>query len=62
MKSKLKEVIKEKNISQRELADKVGLTEAAISRFISENRIPTGENMLKIANVLGVKVEDLYTL
>ena len=60
--SNLKAILKEKNISQRELADKIGLTESAISRFIKKNRIPTGENMLKIAKVLNVKVEDLYKL
>ena len=60
--SNLKKLLKEKNISQKELADKIGLTESAVSRFVKENRIPTGENMLKIANALNVKVEDLYTL
>lgn len=60
IKSKLKEILIEKNITQRELAKKVGITESAVSRFINKNRIPTGENMLKIANILGVKVEELY--
>lgn len=62
MKSNLKEILKKKKISQKDLADKIGLTESAVSRFISEDRIPTGTNMLKIANVLNVKVEDLYKL
>lgn len=62
MNSNLRTILKEKNISQKELAEKVGLTESAVSRFINENRIPTGENMLKIAKVLNMKVEDLYKL
>ena len=62
MNSNLRTILKEKNISQKELAEKIGLTESAVSRFINENRIPTGENMLKIANVLDVRVEDLYKL
>ena len=62
MNSNLRAILKEKNISQKELAEKIGLTESAVSRFINENRIPTGENMLKIADVLNVKVEDLYKL
>ena len=62
MKSNLREILKKKKISQKDLADKIGLTESAVSRFISEDRIPTGANMLKIANVLNVKVEDLYKL
>jgi len=62
MNSNLRAILKEKNISQKELAEKIGLTESAVSRFINENRIPTGENMLKIANVLDVRVEDLYKL
>ena len=62
MNSNLRTILKEKNISQKELAEKVGLTESAVSRFIKENRVPTGKNMLAIANVLNVKVEDLYKL
>ena len=60
MNSNLKTILENKNITQKELAEKIGLTESAVSRFVKGNRIPTGKNMLAIASVLNVKVEDIY--
>ena len=44
--------LEKNNISQRELAEKTGITEATISRYISSKRIPKATEILKIAKVL----------
>ena len=52
MGERLKEVINKKGISQKELAEKVGCTDAAISRYIKGNRVPRASVLTKIAIVL----------
>ena len=44
--------LEKNNISQKELAEKTGITEATISRYISSQRIPKATEILKIAKVL----------
>ncbi|NOW85584.1 transcriptional regulator with XRE-family HTH domain [Clostridium beijerinckii] len=47
------------NINQKELADRVNVTEATISRYLSGARNPRGEILSKIATVLGVTTDYL---
>ena len=49
---KLKSLLKEKNISQRELAKRSGITEASISRYISGERVPKANVYLAMIKVL----------
>ena len=60
LKSKIKKILDTKGISQKELAEKVGLTESAMSRYVNGSRIPRGEYLISIAKALKVKVEELY--
>jgi Lar family restriction alleviation protein len=46
-------------MSQRELADTVGVTEVAMSRYLNDGRMPKGPILYNIAKVLGVSVDDL---
>ena len=48
-----------KELSQDELAGKVGVTQAAISQFEKGQRLPTPANLKKIAAACDVVVEDL---
>lgn len=45
-------LLKKNNMTQRELANKVGITEVSLSRYISGKRIPKGPVIANIANVL----------
>ncbi|HBJ2623041.1 TPA: helix-turn-helix domain-containing protein [Clostridium botulinum] len=56
---KIEERIQELNISQRELAEKVCVTEATISRYINGERIPRGDIIPKIAKSLKVTADYL---
>ena len=50
---RLASIIKEKRISQKELANAVGVTEAALSHYIKGDRIPRSCTLAKIAELLG---------
>lgn len=50
---------KELNMSQKELADKAGITEATLSRYENNLREPKAEIIGKIAIVLGVSTDYL---
>ena len=47
------------DMTQNELAEKTGLTAAAISRYISGEREPKIIAVVKIANALGVSTDEL---
>ena len=46
-------------MTQRELAEKIGVTEVTLSRYITGKRTPKGPLIVKIAKALDVPVEDL---
>lgn len=56
---RLKDLLQEKGMTQRELADRTGLTEATISRYVNGTRRPRGEALLNIALTLGVTTDYL---
>lgn len=57
MKNKIKEVLKQKGISQKQLCEKVGMSEAGMSNAIKGSA--TRETLQKIADVLEIGVEEL---
>lgn len=46
-------LLKEKGMTQRELADRVGATESAMSKYVNGEREPRAEVLANIATVLG---------
>ena len=44
------------SITQRELAEKSGITEASISRYFSGERSPNIKNAEKMASALGLRI------
>lgn len=52
----LKEVAKDKGITQAEIADKLGLKQSNVSRIFSEKYVPSLKIYIDIATVLGLKV------
>ena len=57
--SRLSLLLRQRGLSQRDLAGMVGLTPAAISRYVSGERKPKAIIVAKIAKSLGVRPEDL---
>lgn len=56
---RLKGLLVESGIKQKELANAIGTTEAAVCRYVKGKRVPQGATMTRIAKVLGVPVEYL---
>lgn len=56
---KLEYCLKQRGMTQRELADKIGITEASMSRYANGNRIPKITTIVNMAYALGVSIEEL---
>ncbi|MFR9511375.1 MAG: helix-turn-helix transcriptional regulator [Rikenellaceae bacterium] len=59
MKLRVKEICKEKGITQKQLAEKIGVAEISLSRSINTN--PTLSTMENIATALGVEITELFS-
>ena len=57
---RLKEALKEKGVTGKELAEKVDVTENAISLIANGKRQPRFELLMDIANVLDVDLTELF--
>lgn len=57
---KLKELLKEKGLTSKELSEKVGVSKTSISQIITENQQPRFELLKQIAEVLDVDIRDLF--
>lgn len=49
----------DKHITQKELADAAGVTESMISKIINAGKVPSVKKLSKIAEKLGVTVDEL---
>ncbi len=59
---RLKELLESQGMSQKELAEKAGITESAVSHYLKGDRIPRGAILLNIAKALGVSTDYLLNL
>lgn len=57
----IKQMLREKNISQKSLAEMTGITESAISHYIKGDRVPRGGNLAKIAKALDTTADYLLS-
>ena len=57
---RVKEILKEKNITAKYLAEKIGMSEVGLSKAISENGNPPLKRLNEIAGALGVPISDLF--
>lgn len=52
--NRLKMLLVNLNLSQKELAQKTNITEAAISRYVQGKRIPNAQSIIQIAEATNV--------
>lgn len=57
---RIKEVLTEKGVTGKDLANKIGLTETSISRIVKGDQYPKIETLIAIASALDVDVKDLF--
>lgn len=55
----LMEMIDEAKMTQRELADAAGLSEAAVSNYIRGRRMPGAKSLVNLADALNCSVDEL---
>ena len=58
--SRLKEVLTEKGMQNKDLAEKIGVTPTTISNITQGNNFPKPETLLKIAEALDVDIRELF--
>ncbi len=59
---KLKHVLEERQMMQKELASKAGLTEGTVCRYISGRRIPRTMELIEICKALNISADYLLGL
>lgn len=57
---RIKELLKEKGISGKQLAQELGVTENSISLILNNKRQPRFETLADIAKVLDVDIRELF--
>jgi len=57
---KLKDILSEKGMTGKELAEKIGVTPASISNIVQGNSFPKPETLIAIAGALDVDIKDLF--
>ena len=57
--NKLSALLKERGMSQKELAEAACLTSASVSRYVNGEREPRALTVATLADVLGVKPSDI---
>lgn len=57
---RLRDILKQKNIKQEELADRLGCTQSAISKMLNRQSRPQKNTILKMATALDVSPTDLW--
>jgi len=58
---RIKELLDQKGLTQKELSELTDITESAISRYVKGDRVPRGTNLVKIAKALGTTADDLLS-
>jgi DNA-binding phage protein len=60
MKTRIKEICKEKAVTISAIAEQIGTPQTSLSRALGENGNPTLDTLQKIADALCVPVADLF--
>lgn len=60
MKTRIKELCREKGVTISSIAEQIGTTQTSLSRALGDNGNPTLETLEKIANALNVEVTELF--
>ena len=60
IKLRIKEILREKGITQKEFATLLGMTEVGLSKSINENGNPDFKRLNKIASTLNVPIVELF--
>jgi transcriptional regulator with XRE-family HTH domain len=57
---RIKEILKDKKITAKELAEKVGISRENITNIVNEKSKPAFDTLIKISEALNVPLSDLF--
>jgi len=57
-----RELLQEKNYTQEKLANKLGITQIAVSKWVCGKTVPTSKNVMRIAEILKTDVSELVQM
>lgn len=57
---RIKELLREKNITQGELAKRMGITNGAVSQILNDKYAPKLDTLQRIADALEVDIAELF--
>ena len=60
MKNKISQFRKKSNLTQRQLAEKVGILYQVLQRYENGTRIPSVDTAIRIARALNATVEEIF--
>ena len=60
MKARIKELLKERGMTISDLAEKIGVAQASVSRMLGENGNPTYDMLTKMVSALGLEIQELF--
>lgn len=60
MKNNISKLINERGYKKKYVAAEIGITPTQLSNWISGRSLPTIDKAFKLADLLGVKVDDLF--
>jgi len=60
IKLRVKEILREKGVTQKEFAFQLGMTEVGLSKSINENGNPDFKRLNEIANALNISFMELF--
>lgn len=60
MRTRIKELCREKGVTISAIAEQIGTTQTSLSRALGDNGNPTLETLEKIATALGVNISELF--
>ena len=60
VKLRVKEILREKGITQKEFSAKLGMTEVGLSKAINENGNPDFKRLNEIAETLNISFSELF--
>lgn len=56
---RLQELLEEKHMTQKQLAEEIYVSRAAVSAYVNGVRVPSVPTLINIAHVLGCRISDL---
>ena len=58
--NKIKELRRSKGMSQKDIADKLGVTSQAVSKWENDSQLPEMTMLPDIASLFGIQIDDLF--